>query len=289
MKKYIAGILTGIILIWSTLAFAATNETISVIFDYAKLVVNGEMTDTSTMLYDGRIYIQLRGVSEVFDAELEWDNESKTAYLTTADYVEEETAPEATAQDSETYANLYESVQGETNANAAYLAFAEQARNDGFLVVARLFQATADAEAKHAEDEWAILQTLGATQRPVASKPVVGSTEENLQAAFNGETYEYEVMYPGFVATAEAEGMNAGDTNARRIFNLARQAEEIHAGNYLDVFTNLANTDYIDSKYGVIYRCPVCGEVVIERPGRCPICNADGANFIEYSDPLSAN
>ena len=98
MKKYVAGVLTGIILMWSTLAFAATNETISVIFDYAKLVVNGAMTDTSTMLYDGRIYIQLRGVSEVFDAGLEWDNESKTAYLTTADYVEEEKAPVAAAQ-----------------------------------------------------------------------------------------------------------------------------------------------------------------------------------------------
>ncbi|MCL2166407.1 MAG: rubrerythrin family protein [Clostridiales bacterium] len=195
----------------------------------------------------------------------------------------------AAAQESETYANLYAAVQGETNANAAYLAFAEKALNEGYLVIARLFQATADAEAKHAEDEWAILQTMGATQRPVASKPSVGSTADNLLAAFNGETYEYQVMYPEFMDTAEAEGMNAGDTNARRIFNLAKQAEEIHAGNYFEVLTNLADTGYINSKYVTIYRCPVCGEVVVGRPGRCPICNADGSTFIEYSGPLSVD
>jgi len=183
---------------------------------------------------------------------------------------------------NETYFNLYASVQGETNANATYIAFAEKARAEGHLAVARLFLATADAEAKHAEEEWAILLAMGATMRPVAATPVVGTTAENLQAAFEGETYEYTVMYPGFVTTAGDEGMTSDPYNARRIFNFAMRAEEVHAGNYADVLAKLTDAVYINSTYGVVYRCPVCGEVVTSRPGRCPICGTDGSAFVVY-------
>jgi rubrerythrin len=183
-----------------------------------------------------------------------------------------------------TYANLYASVQGETNASAAYRAFADKAWEEGYSAVANLFLATSDAEAKHANDEWAILEAMGATLRPTAAAPTVGTTAQNLQAAFDGETYEYTVMYPGFLATALDEGMNANPTNAGRIFNLAMRAEQVHAGNYDDVLANLADAVYLSSAYDVVYRCPVCGEVVTARPGRCPICGADGSTFIMYSN-----
>jgi rubrerythrin len=179
---------------------------------------------------------------------------------------------------SETYANLYASVQGETNASAAYKAFAEKAQDEGYSAIANLFLATSDAEAKHAEDEWAILQSMGATERPVAAVPVVGTTAENLKTAFDGETYEYTVMYPGFIKTAESGGV----ANAARIFNLAMRAEEVHAGNYADMIDNFANIAYQSKTFGIVYRCPVCGEVVSARPGRCPICGANGAVFEKY-------
>ncbi|MDR0493125.1 MAG: hypothetical protein LBH74_05770 [Nitrososphaerota archaeon] len=179
---------------------------------------------------------------------------------------------------SATYDNLYASVQGETNAAAAYRAFAERAVADGYPVIARLFGATADAEAKHADDEWAVLQTMGATVRPTAAVPVVGDTRANLLAAFDGETYEYTVMYPGFLATAQAEG----NSDAARIFRLAMRAEEVHAGNYLDVFVNFADVSYVDATYGTVYRCVVCGEVVTVLPARCPICGNPSDNFVIY-------
>ena len=184
----------------------------------------------------------------------------------------------STAVMADTYENLYAAVQGETNANAAYNAFAAQAQFEGYPVIARLFLATADAEAKHADDEWAVLVSMGATDRPVAATPTVGSTAENLLTAFNGETYEYTVMYPEFLATALAENISAAVT----IFNRAMRAEEVHAGNYFDVLANLGNDDYINGKYAVVYRCPTCGEVVTTLPGRCPICGESGANFVAY-------
>ena len=186
----------------------------------------------------------------------------------------------ASAEENATYNNLYAAVQGETNAAAHYRAFALKAEVDGYPVIALLFNATADAEAKHADDEWAILQSMGATVRPVAEAVTVGTTAENLQAAFDGETYEYTVMYPDFVAAAQAEGMS----DARRIFNFAMRAEEVHAGNFADVLANLSDAAYINSKYGVVYRCVTCGEVVTSRPNRCPICGANGDTFVMYEE-----
>ena len=177
-----------------------------------------------------------------------------------------------------TYQNLYAAVQGETNATAAYRAFAAKATEEGYAVIARLFLATADAEAKHANDEWAVLSGMGAEARPEAAAPTVGTTAQNLQAAFDGETYEYTVMYPEFAAAAEAEGM----ADARRIFGYAQRAEQVHAGNYKDVLDNFDDIGYINTKYATVYRCLVCGEVVTERPSRCPICGASGDTFAMY-------
>jgi ferritin len=76
---------------------------------------------------------------------------------------------------SKTFDNLYASVQGETNAAAAYRAFADKAEEEGYRTVANLFRATADAETKHADDEWNILQGMGVVERPTAAIPTVGS------------------------------------------------------------------------------------------------------------------
>ncbi|MDR2956749.1 MAG: hypothetical protein LBU61_01020 [Coriobacteriales bacterium] len=184
---------------------------------------------------------------------------------------------------TQTYANLFAAVQGETNANAAYLAFAQKAKDDGLFQVANLFLATAAAEKKHADEEWEILLALGAdpADRPVAAAPVVGTTVENLQTAFDGETYEYTVMYDGFLTTAQAEG----NTDAARIFRLAKGAEEIHAGNFSNVTTNLSNANYLKDNYSVVYRCPVCGAVYSKNnlpAANCPVCNVAKANFIVY-------
>ncbi|MDR0797292.1 MAG: hypothetical protein LBE70_01015 [Nitrososphaerota archaeon] len=178
-----------------------------------------------------------------------------------------------------TGANLYASVQGETNAAAAYRAFADKAETEGYLAVANLFRATADAEAKHADDEWAILQSMGETERPTAETPTVGSTAQNLQTAFEGETYEYTVMYLGFLETATKEE----NAEAARIFRWAMKAEEVHAGNYKDVLNNLQDADYLNEKYGEVYRCVTCGEVDTERPSTCPVCGAVGKTFVEYN------
>ncbi|MCL2351555.1 MAG: copper amine oxidase N-terminal domain-containing protein [Firmicutes bacterium] len=82
MKKFFAGIICGIILATAVSVYAESSGTIDVIFGRVKLAVNGKMTDTPTLLYNGRTYIQLRGAADAFGATLDWDEGTNTATLT---------------------------------------------------------------------------------------------------------------------------------------------------------------------------------------------------------------
>ncbi|MHA1886346.1 MAG: rubrerythrin family protein, partial [Promethearchaeota archaeon] len=73
--------------------------------------------------------------------------------------------------------NLKAAFAGESQANRKYLAFAEKADKDGFPQIAKLFRAAAEAETVHAHNH---LRVLGG----------IKSTEENIQAAIEGEHHE---------------------------------------------------------------------------------------------------
>ncbi|WP_158386801.1 ferritin family protein [Candidatus Methanoplasma termitum] len=180
---------------------------------------------------------------------------------------------------AQTYEDLYVAMQGELNANAHFTAFAAKAKDESYPMVARIFQAMADAEAKQAEDAWVILQSMGATVKPVAATPTVGTTAENLQASIDGATYEYTVMYPGFQTNAQAAGLTA----AADFFKFAGKAAQTYATITTDALQNLSDWSYMESNFNAVYRCPTCGEVVKARPTTCPICGTAGTDFVLYS------
>ncbi|MDX9979908.1 MAG: rubrerythrin family protein, partial [Lentisphaeria bacterium] len=107
--------------------------------------------------------------------------------------------------------NLQEAFAGESQANRKYLAFAEKAEKDGFAQVAKLFRAAAAAETVHAHAHLRVLDGVGATTK-------------NLEEAIAGEGFEFQSMYPKFVAEAEAEG----DKKALKSFQNALVVEEVH-------------------------------------------------------------
>ena len=153
--------------------------------------------------------------------------------------------------------NLKAAFAGESQANRKYLAFAEKAEADGHLAAAKLFRAAAEAETLHAMMH---LKILGG----------VKSTEENLQAAIAGETYEYQTMYPGFIGEVLPE-----ESQAKRAFELAAKAELSHAELYQKALDALAAKE--DKSY---YLCGVCGYIAEgEAPGICPVCGAPHSKF----------
>jgi rubrerythrin len=154
---------------------------------------------------------------------------------------------------SKTEKNLQDAFAGESQANRKYLAFAKKADAEGYKQAAKLFRAAADAETVHATNH---LRELGG----------IKTTKENLDVAINGESYEFQKMYPGMIDDAKAEGKNG----ALRSFDFANKVEKIHAGLYNKALENLGKNEEVD-----YYVCQVCGNTVEgEAPDVCPICGA---------------
>ena len=154
---------------------------------------------------------------------------------------------------SATDKNLAAAFAGESQANRKYLAFAKKADSEGHTQAAKLFRAAAEAETLHAH---AHLKTMGG----------IKSTAENLQAAVEGETYEFESMYPDFIKVAQEEN----NTAAVRTFTLANEAEKVHAELYKKALANINSGETYD-----YYLCTVCGHIAEkEAPEKCPICGA---------------
>lgn len=157
--------------------------------------------------------------------------------------------------------HLKEAFAGESQANQKYRAFAQKAEQDGFPNIARLFRTTAEAERIHAEAH-------------LKSMDGVASTQENLQSAINGETYEYTTMYPPMLDDARAAGHRA-----RVMFGYAVKAEAVHAKLYkLALEAAAQGKDLSEMRF---YLCPVCGHIEFGvPPEKCPTCGALAAKFV---------
>ena len=154
---------------------------------------------------------------------------------------------------SKTEQNLGDAFAGESQANRKYLAFAKKADKEGYKQVAKLFRAAAEAETVHAHNH---LKQLDG----------IKSTKENLEEAVNGESHEFQAMYPQMIKDAEEEG-NKG---ALRSFNFANEVEKIHAALYQKALDNLGSNEEFD-----YYVCDICGYTADgEAPDQCPVCKA---------------
>ena len=163
---------------------------------------------------------------------------------------------------ADTQDNLNNAFAGESQANQKYRAFAKKAEEDGLPNIARLFRTTAEAERIHAEGHLKALEGIG-------------STADNLQAAINGETYEYTEMYPPMLDQATAD-----NHRARIMFGFAVKAEEVHATLYkkaLEAAQKGEDLTEID-----FHLCPFCGYIEFgSPPDSCPVCGAKAEKFVQ--------
>ncbi|MFC2030465.1 rubrerythrin family protein [Chloroflexota bacterium] len=161
--------------------------------------------------------------------------------------------------------NLQDAFAGESQANRKYLAFAAKAEKDGYPQVAKLFRAAADAETVHAH---AHLRVMDGIQ----------DTADNLEVAIEGEGFEFQEMYPGYLAEAEAEG----NRRAAYSFKNALAVEEIHHDLYQEALASVkAGSDLPEAK---IFVCGVCGNTVYGAPpDKCPVCGVAHTRFSEIA------
>jgi rubrerythrin len=161
---------------------------------------------------------------------------------------------------SRTEENLREAFSGESQARNKYTYFASQAKKDGYVQIANIFEKIAGNEKEHAKI-WFKLLNGGS----------VSNTIENLKIAAAGEHYEATEMYVQFAKEAEEEGFD----DIAHLFRAVAEVETTHEAIYNKLLANILNDNVFSKEEEVAWECGNCGYVVRGKnaPERCPVCN----------------
>ena len=160
---------------------------------------------------------------------------------------------------TKTEKNLMEAFAGESQARNKYTYFASKAKKEGYEQIAAIFQETADNEKEHAKMWFKLLQG-----------GEIKSTLENLEAAAEGENYEWTDMYAEFAKIAKEESFD----HIAYLFEEVGKIEKEHEERYRKLISNI-NEGLVFSRDGdKIWQCRNCGHIVIgkEAPKVCPVC-----------------
>lgn len=171
---------------------------------------------------------------------------------------------------SRTEKNLMASFAGESQARNRYTYFASQARKEGFIQIAQIFEETANQEKEHAKRFFEQLQGGEVMVEAAFPAGVIGTTAQNLRAAAAGEHFEWSDLYPTFAKIAREEGFEA----AAKIWDAVCVAEKQHEKRYLDLLANVEANKVFKKDKPVVWRCINCGYLHEgqEAPLSCPAC-----------------
>ena len=166
---------------------------------------------------------------------------------------------------SKTEQNLLAAFAGESQARNKYTYFASVAKKEGYEQIAEIFLKTADNEKEHAK-LW--FKELG----------LLGTTEDNLLHAAEGENYEWTEMYSEMAKTAREEGFNAIAAK----FEMVAKIEKTHEERYQALLKNLKEQKVFEKTDVVIWECRNCGHlhIGVGAPKICPVC-AHPQSFFE--------
>ena len=161
---------------------------------------------------------------------------------------------------TKTEKNLLEAFAGESQARNKYSYYASQAKKDGYVQIATLFEETAGNEKEHAKMWFKYLH---------GGK--IADTMTNLADAAAGENYEWTDMYDRMAKEAEEEGF---DEIAAK-FRMVGAIEKEHEARYLKLLQNIKDGIVFSREGDCIWQCSNCGHLVIGKkaPEICPVCN----------------
>lgn len=159
---------------------------------------------------------------------------------------------------SKTEANLMAAFSGESMAYTKYTYYASKAKKEGYEQIGDIFAETAGNEKEHAKLWYKLLHNG------------IGTTEENLTLAADGEHFEWTEMYKGFADTAREEGF----AEIAKQFEGVAAIEKLHEERYLKLLENVKGKLVFSRDGDSVWQCLNCGHVVIgkEAPQVCPVC-----------------
>ncbi|VAW26199.1 Rubrerythrin [hydrothermal vent metagenome] len=177
---------------------------------------------------------------------------------------------EKSLKGTRTEQNLLKSFAGESQATNRYEFFSKVAKKEGYEQISRIFQETANQEKQHAKRFFKFLE--GGMVEITAAYPagVIGTTEENLKAAAEGENEEWTDLYPQFAEIAAEEGFPKIATAFRMIARVEAEHERI----YLKLLQNISEDKVFMKDGKVWWKCINCGYVYESKKALevCPAC-----------------
>jgi len=176
---------------------------------------------------------------------------------------------------TQTEKNLLAAFAGESQARNRYTFSASQAKKEGYLQIAAIFEETANHEKEHAKRYFSYLEggdceiTAG-YPAGFAGEEAVGNTAENLAHAAAGEHCEWTELYVSFANTAMEEGF----PEIAAQFNAVCVAEKQHDKRYSKLLANLKDASVFARDGSTVWACLNCGYVYegAEPPKMCPAC-----------------
>jgi len=184
---------------------------------------------------------------------------------------------------TQTEKNLLAAFAGESQARNRYSFFASKAKKEGYEQIAAIFQETADNEKEHAEVFFKHLQ--GGDVEIMAEYPagIIGTTEENLLAAAEGEKMEWGTLYPDFAKTAEEEGFPMVAHSFKKIL----EVEAYHERRYRKLLENVKKEKVFKKDKPTKWKCRNCGYVHEgpEAPDVCPACQHPRSYYEIWTEP----
>ncbi|RKD35183.1 rubrerythrin [Lacrimispora algidixylanolytica] len=165
---------------------------------------------------------------------------------------------------TKTEQNLKDAFAGESMARNKYTFFASAAKKAGYEQMAALYLETADQEKEHAKMWFKELHG-------------VGTMEGNLEAAAEGENYEWTDMYKRMAQDARDEGFEA---LAFR-FEFVGKVEAAHEKRYLKLLDSLKKDKTFKGDAPLGWKCRNCGYIHEgpDAPEICPTCAHPKAYF----------
>ncbi|MBR4707088.1 MAG: rubrerythrin family protein [Pseudobutyrivibrio sp.] len=165
---------------------------------------------------------------------------------------------------TKTEKNLQEAFAGESMARNKYTYFASVAKKAGYEQIAALFLKTAENEKEHAK-LW--FRALGG----------IGTTEENLLHAAEGENAEWTDMYDRMAKEADEEGFH----DLAEQFRGVGAIEKAHEERYRKLLHNVEAMEVFNKSGVTMWECRNCGHIVVgtEAPKVCPVCKHPQSYF----------
>lgn len=178
---------------------------------------------------------------------------------------------------SRTEKNLLASFAGECQASVRYGFYAKQARKEGYVQIAAIFEEASEQERAHARRLQKLMGEAEAEVSLALRSSLGGTTLENLEEAAGCEAREATEDYPAHAAAAREEGF----AEAAAVFAALAVAEAGHRERFLALAGNIRQGRVFARQEPVTWRCRHCGWTrhATAAPERCPACAHPQAHF----------